>query len=144
MMAGTKSICRNLKNEDEAVKRNIELHEKDLWGLEASAAAPVGSDDLMDIMAARDVNIYQTAPPGQAATAAQPTTPQPAPVAPGVAPPTSSSTLANLAKYAALAAALGSSGGLGAYVATRLASPATPAVDPYELRLLPPTAADTK
>lgn len=59
-MGAVKSNNRNLKAEDEANRRNIEIHERDLWGNDVvDAAANQPSEDEMEIMAARDVIIQQ-------------------------------------------------------------------------------------
>lgn len=51
-MAATQSLKRNLTTEDDAVRRETESHQAEVWG---DKAMEKPSDDEMDIMAARDV-----------------------------------------------------------------------------------------
>ena len=69
-MAGVESLARNLEAEDEAVRRNIDAYEAELFDgdLATGGESPEGE---MRIMAARDVYVNQPQP-----TATQPVAPQ--------------------------------------------------------------------
>lgn len=89
-MSGVKSNHRNLRNEDEAVRKNIEAHEQKQLGVEKSQGDKPGEE--MDIMAARDVHITYGSP--QAAQSSGPTTSAVAP-----APSTPSPVASGLPKW---------------------------------------------
>lgn len=55
-MAAVASIERNLKNEDKANNREIEIHQETLWG-EVGKSDDDSDDDGMQVMAARDVYV---------------------------------------------------------------------------------------
>lgn len=57
VMAGVKSLNRNLAIEDEANRRNILAHEREMFGAEAIADAPASGGDEMEIMSAAGVTI---------------------------------------------------------------------------------------
>lgn len=62
-MTAVRSLNRNLIAEDEAVKRNIEACEKEMFGDEMGKPKGGDIEDLpMDIMAARDVVIHNKSP----------------------------------------------------------------------------------
>jgi hypothetical protein len=121
-MTAIESLRRNLANEDEAVRRNIERHERELAEGEEQ---PSEGEAEMGLMVAGDLHYHQPPP-----------APTPAPAAP--------KGMGTLAKAGLLAAGLAAGGGLGAGAAALLAPDATPTAtvqpDPesYELRLLPP------
>lgn len=91
-MIGLKSIGRNMSAEDAAIRRNLEACDRDILGAEAMGGK--GSDDDMEIMAARDVIVNY----GQNETATA------ASVVPQV--PKAASKIAGLAKTAAVVAGL--------------------------------------
>ena len=118
-MAGVKSIGRNLKAEDNAVKRDIDAHHQELWGGGAgSEDTDDASGDDMEMMAARDIIINQAPQPEQKQPEPEPEPePQPEPE-PAVPDPI---TLTKVVKVpgkipgwqAALAAASLAAGGAG-------------------------------
>lgn len=68
LMAGVKSLARNLATEDAAYASDLDIHQRQLWGDGVAQKAPTstGSDgDEMDVMAARDVIFQQSQPPQQ-------------------------------------------------------------------------------
>lgn len=113
-----RSIARNLKYEDEAVRRNIESHEREMWG--EGDTTPKAEQEEMDLMVAGDLTINHSAPSSPA-----------------------KSSLGTLAKAGLVGAALAGSGAAGAYLASgKAVADSVPQVsieaDPYEFRLLPP------
>jgi hypothetical protein len=55
LMNGVKSIARNLRTEDRAVEQDLDIHQRGLFG---NSLEHKGSTDDMEIMAARDVHVY--------------------------------------------------------------------------------------
>lgn len=123
-MGGVKSLNRNLKNEDEAVARNIEACEKTILGANYDTKpSSAGSEDEMELMAARDivVNLGQKAEAAPPAPAPVTPTPAPAPVAPPAVTPAapaepSLATTPTWIKAVLLASGLGGMFGGGAKV----------------------------
>ena len=105
-MAAMRSIHRNLKSEDEAVARNVETHERALWGDEMADAPEAAGGEEMEVMAGRDVHIHHHSPTNEAPkeTPQPAVTPTPAPVVQPIAekPAAGMSTLAKIATGAAL------------------------------------------
>jgi hypothetical protein len=106
-MAAVKSVARNLKREDDAVARNVDTHERGLWGGEL-APAPSSDGENMENMAGRDVHIHYHSPVNETPVSAPAT-------AQSAAPKPASSTLRKLVTTAGLV-------GLG--VAAPFAAPA--------------------
>jgi len=104
-MAGTKSIMRNLKREDDAVDRNTKASEGELVGVKDVVVS--GGEEEMDITAARDVIFHQH--PAQP-TKPTDTTPAPAPA------PAASSGLGTMGVIGVVAASMLGGAGIGAAV----------------------------
>lgn len=128
-MSGIRSNARNLRAEDRAVERNIEAHERELHGDNYDELPP--EEEMVDIMAARDVHYHQNSP-----VPANTPPPQPAPVAPSSPPrslppaPTREeppATGMTTAQKAMAAAALVAAGAVPAAVLTYAMTPTKPA-----------------
>lgn len=69
-MAGVASITRNLEAEDEAVRRDMEAHHKEMFGDGTDSPASEPSEDAMRIMSAGPVTINYPQPKEPSPTAA--------------------------------------------------------------------------
>ena len=126
-MSGVKSNHRNMKREDDAAQRNVDLHEREFFGEESVASTTPGEEEQMDIMAARDVHIHK---------------PSDAPQSPTAPPPqTKTNPLVPLAMAAAIGAGgLGLTAGAGAagYALSQFFKTNGGISNEYDLGLLPP------
>lgn len=128
-MMGLKSINRNMAAEDAMVKRSFEVGAK----LYSDGTMSERPGDDVDAMAARDITINHNYP----ANPMQPVTPP-------VTEPPKTNTLADLAKKAALIAAMGGSGAGGAWLYQYLNKPTPPVIPDIaqpDFNLLPPDPA---
>ncbi len=122
VMAGIKSIHRNLKNEDAADERARRIFERDI--LDCDMPTGKQDDDPMEVMAARDVIVNYGSP----AQAQQPSPNQPAPTptpAPSPAVTPTPNGLSNLAKVAIVGSSLLGAGGLATGIASYFNKPTT-------------------